>query len=74
MWQTIVISFIFVGAALALLAVKIIFVKGGKFPNTHVSGSKAMRDRGIHCNETQDWQERHRTGLYKDSEVTKIKE
>jgi hypothetical protein len=74
MWQTIVISLLFVGLALALLAVKVIFVKDGKFPNTHVSGSKAMRDRGIHCNETQDWEEQHRTGLYKDTQVTKIKD
>ncbi|EJW95104.1 hypothetical protein EVA_16790 [gut metagenome] len=30
------------------------FVKGGRFPNSHVSGSKAMRDRGIGCAQSQD--------------------
>lgn len=31
-----------------------LFVKGGKFPNGHVSGNKAMRDRGIGCVQSQD--------------------
>ena len=28
--------------------------KNGRFPNTHVSGSKAMRKRGIGCVQSQD--------------------
>jgi hypothetical protein len=37
-----------------LLAVKVIFLKNGRFPNTHVSGNKAMRKRGIKCAQSQD--------------------
>nr|VTZ54960.1 hypothetical protein [uncultured bacterium]VTZ54977.1 hypothetical protein [uncultured bacterium]VTZ55026.1 hypothetical protein [uncultured bacterium]VTZ55202.1 hypothetical protein [uncultured bacterium]VTZ55278.1 hypothetical protein [uncultured bacterium] len=33
---------------------KILFKKNGRFPNTHVSGSKAMRKRGIGCVQSQD--------------------
>ena len=30
------------------------FWLGGKFPNSHVSGNKAMRERGIGCVQSQD--------------------
>lgn len=64
MWQTIVISVLFVALAAALLAVRIICVKGGQFPKTHISQQKAMRDRGITCVQSQDYEARHRQGLY----------
>jgi len=28
--------------------------KGGKFPNTHVSGNKYLKKQGISCAQTQD--------------------
>ena len=43
-----------VAICIVLLGVKVFFVKGGKFPNGHVSGNKAMRDRGIGCVQSQD--------------------
>ena len=43
-----------VAICIALLSVKILFQKNGRFPNTHVSGSKAMRKRGIGCVQSQD--------------------
>ncbi|MBP5715936.1 MAG: hypothetical protein J6W69_02345 [Bacteroidales bacterium] len=42
--------------------------KDGRFPQTHVSQNRAMRERGIHCVQTQDWQERHSKGLYDDAQ------
>lgn len=33
---------------------KSLFTKGGKFPNGHVSGNKALRERGISCAQSQD--------------------
>jgi hypothetical protein len=45
-----------------LLGIKIIFVKGGQFPNTHIGGNKALGKKGIHCSSTQDreaYQERN---------------
>ena len=38
-----------VGLAVLLLGVKIFFVKGGKFPNTHIHDNPEMRKRGITC-------------------------
>ena len=40
--------------SIALLAIKIIIKKNGRFPNTHVGGNKAMRKRGIKCVQSQD--------------------
>ncbi|HML71807.1 hypothetical protein ACOMSG_01820 [Macellibacteroides fermentans] len=37
-----------------LLGIKIIFVKGGKFPNTHIEGNPALGKKGIHCSSRQD--------------------
>lgn len=54
MLKTALITILFVAVGVLLLGVKVFFVKGGKFPNSHVSGSKAMRDRKIGCAQSQD--------------------
>ncbi len=41
----------------ALLGVKILISKKGKFPNTHVGGNKALNKRGVYCVQTQDYME-----------------
>ena len=41
-------------AAVLLLSVRVIFKKNGKFSSQHVSQSKVMRERGIHCAVSQD--------------------
>ena len=64
MWQTIIISIGILLFCLVFLAIKILIKKDGRFPNTHVSNNKAMRERGIHCVQTQDWEERNHKGLY----------
>ncbi|MDL2213288.1 hypothetical protein LJC29_04905 [Bacteroides sp. OttesenSCG-928-N06] len=60
MLHTILLSVLIVAICLVLLAVKMLLVKGGKFPNTHISGSKAMRDRGITCVQSQDREARNK--------------
>lgn len=64
MWQTIIISVGILLISFVFLAITLLIKKNGRFPNTHVSGNKAMRDRGIHCVQTQDWEDRNRKGLY----------
>ncbi len=54
MLKTVFITILFVAIGVLLLGVKVFFVKGGKFPNSHVSGNKAMRDRKIGCVQSQD--------------------
>lgn len=48
------ITLLIVAICVILLGVKVFFVKGGRFPNGHVSGNKAMRERGIGCIQSQD--------------------
>lgn len=54
-WMTILLAaVILIAIAFAGLAITILIKKGGKFPNTHVSGNKHLRERGIYCVQTQD--------------------
>lgn len=54
MLYTLLITLLIVAICLILLGVKVFFTKGGKFPNGHVSGNKALREKGIHCVQSQD--------------------
>lgn len=38
-----------IALAVLLLGVKIFFVKGGRFPNTHIHANPEMKKRGITC-------------------------
>lgn len=49
MLATVLIVVALVAIAVALLGVKIFFVKGGRFPNTHIHDNAEMRRRGIMC-------------------------
>ena len=48
---------------MVLLCVKVLLKKNGRFPNTHVDSSPALRKEGIACARTQDWQASHRKNL-----------
>lgn len=49
MLKLILISVVMVGLAVVLLGVKVLFVKGGRFPSGHVGSSAALRNKGIKC-------------------------
>ena len=55
---------------MVLLAIKIIIKKKGRFPNTHIGHSAAMRKQGIHCVQSMDRMERkenpHRIAEHKN--------
>ena len=40
--------------AIVGLAITMLVKKGGKFPNTHVSGNKYLKRKGVYCSQTQD--------------------
>ena len=40
--------------SMAGLAITILVKKGGKFPNTHISGNKYLKKKGVYCSQTQD--------------------
>ena len=54
MLKTLLFTTLIIAISVALLAITIIVKKNGRFPNTHVGGSKAMRKRGIKCVQSQD--------------------
>lgn len=60
MLDTILITLLIVAICVLLLGVKVFFIKGGKFPNMHVSGNKALRDKGIGCVQSQDREARRK--------------
>ena len=50
----IALAVVLVGLAFAGLAIQILVKKGGKFPNTHVSGNRYLKQQGVYCSQTQD--------------------
>lgn len=51
---TLAITFVLLLVALLAMAFRPLFIKGGRFPNIHIGGSKAMKQRGIGCATSQD--------------------
>ncbi|MCD7973515.1 MAG: hypothetical protein LUG18_12820 [Candidatus Azobacteroides sp.] len=52
--STILITCFLVALAFILLGIKILILKDGEFPNTHISGNKGLREKGIQCAKSQD--------------------
>ena len=61
MAKILLLSIIIVGIALALLSVKLILKRDGKFSSMHIHDSEAMKQRGIHCVLDQDREMRGET-------------
>ncbi|MBR1520623.1 MAG: hypothetical protein IJ635_05235 [Bacteroidaceae bacterium] len=61
MLKLFIFSLIFVAIAVLSLSVRVLLKKNGRFVKTHVSQSKAMRDRGITCIQSQDFAMRHKS-------------
>lgn len=49
MIQTLLLSVLIIAICFALLSVRVLLKKGGKFRSMHIHDSEAMRERGIHC-------------------------
>lgn len=47
--KVVILTLILLLIAVLLLGVKVLFVKGGKFPSGHIASNPAMRKRGIGC-------------------------
>jgi len=63
MIETILISGALLVIGMALLLVKVLVRKNGKFSSQHIHDSKAMRERGIHCVMDQDREMRNQKRL-----------
>ncbi|MDD2286579.1 MAG: hypothetical protein PHQ11_14410 [Paludibacter sp.] len=54
MVKTFIISAILLFLGILLLGIRVFFVKGGVFPNIHIGGNKALKNKGIGCATSQD--------------------
>lgn len=54
MFQAFLVTLFLLAIGMVCLCVNMLFKKNGKFPNTHIGASKAMKDRGINCATSQD--------------------
>ena len=64
MWYIVLLlTFIIIAFAIFAMAVKILFKRGGKFPNGHIGKSKHMKDRGITCSVSTDARDRAKKNL-----------
>ena len=52
--KILLISIVLMAGIMALLAIRILLRKDGKFPHTHIGGNRDMARRGIFCASTQD--------------------
>lgn len=59
-------TLVIVLVAILLLGVRVFFTKNGKFPNTHIGSSRAMRSRGIACAASQDREAQKSNSIKKD--------
>lgn len=58
MWKTMLLTTGILAVCMLLFCVRILLKKGGHFHSQHIGQSKAMRQRGIHCVQAQDFEAR----------------
>lgn len=54
MAETLILTVLIIAIAVALLSVKVLFRKNGRFSSQHVHDNPALRKMGIHCVIDQD--------------------
>ncbi len=64
MLATLLLTVIILVISIVFLCANILLKKNGQFPNTHVSGNKALMDRGISCAKTQHAQAVSKKNLF----------
>ncbi len=58
MTETLLLSVLIIAISIALLCIKVILIKGGKFSSQHVKDNPGLRKKGIHCVLDQDLEAR----------------
>ena len=64
MIETLLITVLIIAIAMALLCVKVLLKKNGRFSSQHVHDNPGLRKQGIHCVMDQDREARQRNGAY----------
>ena len=64
MIKLMLISLAVVAVAFALLSIKVLLKRNGKFSSQHVHDNPGLRKQGIHCVMDQDREARQQGGAY----------
>ena len=64
MIETLLLTVLIIAIARALLCVKVLLKKNGRFSSQHVHDNPGLRKQGIHCVMDQDREARQRNGAY----------
>ena len=64
MIETLLLTVLIIAIAMALLCVKVLLKKNGRFSSQHVHDNPGLRKKGIHCVMDQDREARQRNGAY----------
>ncbi|OFP40357.1 hypothetical protein HMPREF2992_04255 [Prevotella sp. HMSC069G02] len=64
MIKTLVLSVLIIAISMALLGIKLIFQKKGKFYSQHIHDNPGLRKQGIHCVIDQDKEARKNNRAY----------
>ena len=60
--KIVLITIAIVSIAILGLSIRIVLIKDGKFPETHISRNKEMKEKGIQCIKTMDRIEQEKIG------------
>ena len=72
--KIVLITIALISTAIFALSIRIVLVKDGKFPETHISRNKEMKKKGIQCVKAMDrieQEKRDQQNKYKDISVIK---
>ena len=64
MIETLLLTVFIIAIAMALLCVKVLLKKNGRFSSQHVHDNPGLRKQRIHCVMDQDREARQRNGAY----------
>ena len=64
MIESLLLTVLIIAIAMALLCVKVLLKKIGRFSSQHVHDNPGLRKQGIHCVMDQDREARQRNGAY----------
>ncbi len=64
MIETLLLTVLIIAIAMALLCVKVLLKKNGRFSSQHVHDNPGLRKQGIHCVMDQDREACQRNGAY----------
>jgi hypothetical protein len=64
MFVIIIFAVVFLLIGVTLMSLPAMIGKDGRTLKMHIGNSKAMKEKGIHCAMTQDWEAVHRQSLF----------